>query len=167
MTQAAINILDDDPDGFTLVVEGGAIDWAAHAAPADQPGRMIEELVDFNQAVEAVVSWVESNSSWADTLVVVTGDHETGYLWGPGSDPAWQPLVNHGAGVLPGMQFHTDNHSNSLIAIYARGEGAQAFAAQLSGFDPVRGSYVDNTRIAQVVFKSFSAYQAFLPFVGR
>jgi len=99
--------------------------------------------------------------------VVVTGDHETGYLWGPGSDPTWQPLANNGSAALPGMQFYTANHTNSLIALYARGEGAPGFAARLAGQDPVRGSYVDNTRIAQVVFKLFSAYQVFLPVVGR
>ena len=27
-----------------------------------------------------------------DTLVVVTADHETGYLFGPGSDPTWTPI---------------------------------------------------------------------------
>ncbi|MBM3240808.1 hypothetical protein FJZ31_31385 [Candidatus Poribacteria bacterium] len=30
MTNAALNILDNDPDGFFLMIEGGAIDWASH-----------------------------------------------------------------------------------------------------------------------------------------
>ncbi len=83
------------------MVEGGAVDWAAHA---NQSGRVIEEEIDFNHSVEAVVEWVEKNSNWGETLVIVTGDHETGYLTGPGSDPAWMPLVNNGAGYLPGME---------------------------------------------------------------
>ncbi len=43
--------------------------------------------------------------------VIVTGDHETGYLTGPGSDPAWMPLVNNGAGYLPGMEWHSGDHT--------------------------------------------------------
>ena len=65
MTKAALNILDDDPDGFVLMVEGGAVDWASHA---NQDGRMIEEEIDFNKAVEAVVDWVQANSNWGETF---------------------------------------------------------------------------------------------------
>ena len=40
MTTGALNVLDNDEDGFFLMVEGGAIDWAGHA---NQSGRLIEE----------------------------------------------------------------------------------------------------------------------------
>jgi len=53
MTKAALNILDDDPDGFFVMIEGGAVDWVSHD---NQFGRMIEEEIDFNRAVEAVVN---------------------------------------------------------------------------------------------------------------
>lgn len=43
MVRAALNVLDEDPDGFFLMVEGGAIDWASHA---NQKGRVIEEQLD-------------------------------------------------------------------------------------------------------------------------
>jgi alkaline phosphatase len=149
MTLAAINVLDNNPKGFALMVEGGAIDWAAHS---NQPGRTIEEQVDFDLAVEAVVDWVETNSNWGETLLIVTGDHETGYLWGPGSDPTWQPVANNGAGVMPGMQFNSPNHTNSLIRMYAKGDVGRLFRTMVVGVDPVRGKYVDNTSIADVVF---------------
>ena len=45
----------------------------------------------------------------------MTSDHDTGYLWGPGSnvtvpsfpgDPAtWVPVVNNGEGAMPGFGF--------------------------------------------------------------
>lgn len=31
MTKAALNVLDNDPDGLALIIEGGAGDWAGHA----------------------------------------------------------------------------------------------------------------------------------------
>ncbi len=153
MALGAINVLDDNPNGFALMVEGGAIDWAAHS---NQPGRTIEEQIDFDKAVEAVVAWIEANSNWGETLLIVTGDHETGYLTGPGSgagsDPMWKPIVNNGAGVQPGMQFNSPNHTNSLIRMYAKGSVGRLFKTMVAGTDPVRGNYVDNTSIAKVVF---------------
>jgi alkaline phosphatase len=153
MTRAALNILDGDPEGLFLMVEGGAVDWASHA---NQSGRMIEEQIAFDQAVQAVVDWVEANSNWEETLVIVTGDHECGYLNGPGSDPTWEPIVNHGAGVLPGMAWYKTDHTNSLIPLFARGAAAGRFLEKADGLDPVRGLYLDNVEIAEVVMAALA-----------
>jgi alkaline phosphatase len=149
MTVAALNILDNDPDGFFLMVEGGAVDWGSHA---NQSGRMLEEALDFERTVEAVNRWVQKNSNWGETLLIVTGDHETGYLNGPGSDPTWEPIVNNGAGNLPGMEWHSGSHTNSLMVLSAKGDAARMFNGLDTGFDPVHGRYADNTDVANVVF---------------
>ena len=151
MTKAALNILDDDPDGLFLMVEGGAVDWAGHE---NQSGRMIEEQIDFENAVEAVVTWVRMNSNWGETLLIITGDHETGYLTGPGSDPSWEPIVNNGAGNLPGMEWHSGDHTNSLIAVSAMGSAARLLRGYADEDDPVRGLYVDNTELALVILSA-------------
>lgn len=161
MSKVALNVLDNDEDGFFLMIEGGAIDWASHR---NQSGRMIEEEIDFNKAIEAVIEWVEKYSSWEETLIIITGDHETGYLTGPGSGndqafaaggiPAvWKPLVNNGKGKLPGMEWHTHGHSNSLIPLYANGSGSELFHGFADEIDPVRGKYVDNTEVGKVMFR--------------
>ncbi|MDZ4170125.1 MAG: alkaline phosphatase [Coriobacteriia bacterium] len=154
MTKAALNVLDENPNGLFLMIEGGAVDWAGHA---NQKGRIIEEQVDFNNSVDAVIEWVDENSNWGETLVIVTGDHETGYLTGPGSGstiagPVWNPLANFGIGVAPGMQFNSGDHTNSLIPLFAKGSAARHLRAAATGVDPVRGEYLDNTDIAKTVF---------------
>jgi alkaline phosphatase len=146
-----------DPDGFYLMIEGGAIDWAGHDS---QKGRIIEEQIGFNEAVEAVVAWVEASSSWSDTLLIVTGDHETGYLTGPGSGttggkPVWNPLTNMGKGKAPGMEYHSDGHTNALVPFYAHGVGSDVFTSLARKTDPVRGPYIDNTSIPKAVFTLF------------
>ena len=158
MTLGALNVLDNDEDGMFLMIEGGAVDWASHA---NQNGRVIEEEIDFNRAVEAVVEWVETNSSWKETLVIVTGDHECGYLTGPGSGPSasgptWNPLTNNGAGSTPGMQWNSGDHTNSLIPLYAKGAKANKFDRHKylsTTADPVRGRFVDNTSISNIIFE--------------
>ena len=163
MTLAALNVLDDDQDGFFLMVEGGAVDWASHG---NQLGRMVEEEIDFNSAVDAVIEWVEKKSSWTETLVIVTADHECGYLTGTGSgpdqddpenpvDPVWNPIVNNGRGQLPGVEWHSTGHTNSLVPIFAKGLGSEHFQQFIRGRDPVRGEYIDNTDIAKVIFLMF------------
>ena len=153
MSLAALNVLDDDPDGFFLMIEGGAVDWAGEE---NQPGRLIEEQISFNKSVEAVVEWIEIHSRWEDTLLIVTSDHETGYITGPGSgkelldgdlSKTWKPLVNRGKGKVPDMEWHNDYHTNSLVPLYAKGCGSERFAALADEKDPVRGFYLDNTEI--------------------
>jgi alkaline phosphatase len=163
MTKAAINVLDDDPDGFFLLVEGGAVDWASHG---NQSGRVIEEEISFNKAVESAVVWVGENSSWDETLIIVTGDHETGYLTGPGSyqdsldvgipiQDIWKPLVHNGEGIQPGMEWHSHGHTNSLIPFYARGIGSEKFHQRRKGKDPVRGDFIDDSDIGQVLLSFY------------
>lgn len=158
MTKAALNILDNDPDGFFILIEGGAIDWASHD---NQFGRMIEEEIGFNRAVDAAVAWVEENSSWDETLVIVTADHETGYLTGLNSGnqndgkPAWNPPENRGKGVVPGMEWHSGGHTNLLIPFFAKGAGSELFHSYADEIDPVRGKYIDNTEIGRVLFSLF------------
>jgi alkaline phosphatase len=149
MTKAALNVLDNDEDGLFLMVEGGAVDWAGHA---NQTGRVIEEEIDFNKSVEAVVAWVNENSNWGETILVVTGDHETGYMTGPGSNPEWMPLINNGADVQPVAEWHSGSHTNQLIPFYAKGSAAHKFMFNIEDEDDVRGRYIDNTTLPQVIF---------------
>ncbi len=72
MTAKAIAVLAQDPDGFFLMVEGGQIDWACHANDA---ARAITETLDFDAAVEIGLDFAATTDN---TLVIVTGDHETG-----------------------------------------------------------------------------------------
>ncbi len=157
MSKAALNVLDENKKGFFLMIEGGAIDWASHG---NHLGRMIEEQIDFNHAVEAVVDWVEKKSSWAETLVIVTSDHETGYLNGPFKSGTrdeqpqeWGVIENAGKGNLPEVQWHSKNHTNHLVAFFARGAGSEMFIDAADKNDPVRGRYIDNTDIADSIFK--------------
>lgn len=72
MTTKAVELLDQNPQGFFLMVEGGQIDWAGHN---NDTGTMLHELLQFDDAVRAVLAWAEGRD---DTLILVTADHETG-----------------------------------------------------------------------------------------
>jgi alkaline phosphatase len=152
MTQGALRLLSKNRNGFFLMVEGGAVDWANHS---NQPGRMIEEATEFFRAVESVDQWVAKHGGWSNNLVIVTADHETGCLWGPGSDKTiFDPIVDLGKGKIPGLRYNYGSHTNSLVPLFARGAGAEEFIKLAKLKDPVRGNYVNNTDIFMVMKKS-------------
>lgn len=69
MAATAVAILERDPDGYFLMIEGGRIDHALHA---NQARRALVETLAFDAAIGAVLSRVDA----ASTLVLVTGDHD-------------------------------------------------------------------------------------------
>lgn len=71
-TKKGIELLDN-PNGFFMMVEGGKIDWACHANDA---AASIMDTIAFDQAVAEAVAFYQKHPN--DTLIVVTGDHETG-----------------------------------------------------------------------------------------
>lgn len=150
MTKGALNVLDNNQNGFLLIIEGGAVDWASHS---NQKGRMIEEHIDFNNAVNTVIEWVNLNSNWNETMVIITADHECGFLWGPNSGvpSIFNPIINNGQGNLPGMTYYSEDHTNSLVPFFAKGTGSQLFSIFADEFDPVRGIYIQNSEIGTVI----------------
>ncbi|MFC0526040.1 alkaline phosphatase [Pontibacillus salicampi] len=74
MTKSAIDRLDNNNEGFFLMVEGSQIDWAGHAN--DVVGAM-SEMEDFENAFQAAIAYAKQDKH---TLVVSTADHSTGGL---------------------------------------------------------------------------------------
>ena len=72
MVEKAIELLDG-PQGFFIMAEGGALDWGAHANDA---ATVLREVISMDAAVKVAVKFMERHPS--ETLVIVTGDHETG-----------------------------------------------------------------------------------------
>jgi len=145
MVNGALNVLANNPKGFFVMIEGGATDWASHD---NQKGRLIEEMMGFNDAINNVVNWVNSQSSWNETLVIVTGDHETGFLWG---EEPFSPMIDQGKNKLPLMKFHSLDHTNSLIPFFAKGAGSELYRSFADECDSVRGPYIQNSEIPQLI----------------
>lgn len=157
MTAGAINYLSRNPNGFFLMVEGGAVDWMAHA---NNTGRIIEEQVDFDRAVAWAIDWVENFSSLSDTLMIVLTDHGNGMPMGPNSDTIpFEPIENRGRGVLPGVRRHYGTHTNENTLFWAKGAGAEAFYRHVVGIDEGLvtflghgdGRYIDNIAVFAVM----------------
>jgi alkaline phosphatase len=149
MTMAGLHFLSKNPNGFFLMIEGGAIDWASH--DRNLP-RMIEEQMDFENAVEYVHQWISDNQLWDETLLIVLADHECGYLCnGFDSKKGFQHVQNKGAGKMPGAIFLSENHTNHLVPFFAKGCGAAIFPALAKANDKIRGQYLHMAAVAHAI----------------
>ena len=72
--EKGIEVLDNET-GFFMMVEGGKIDWACHANDA---AATITDTVAMDDAVGKAVEFYKEHPD--ETLILVTGDHETGGL---------------------------------------------------------------------------------------
>jgi alkaline phosphatase len=72
MLAAALPIMAKNPAGFILMVEGALIDKQSHAMDSE---RWILETIEFDRTIAVAKNFAAAN---ADTLVIVTADHETG-----------------------------------------------------------------------------------------
>lgn len=123
MTRVALAILERDPDGFFLMIEGGRIDHAGHNNDLERLG---PEVAEFDKAVQAVMEWARGRS---DTLVLVTADHETGGL----------ELREHAGGPWPPpASWKHDEHTNTPVPIYAWGVNAGLVRQGLDNTDIFR-----------------------------
>lgn len=72
MTTKALDVLNRNPKGFFLMVEGGKIDHALHS---NDGAAAIAELLAFDDAIAK--AW-DFQKRHPDTLLIVTSDHDTG-----------------------------------------------------------------------------------------
>lgn len=124
MAVVALQILDNDPDGFFIMIESGKIDVACHGTNIVASD---VEVVEFSRTVSNVLSWAEGRT---DTLIMLTADHETGGL---------VVLQDNGAGNHPTVQWTSaGGHTSNNVTLYATGTNAHLVTGILDNTDLFR-----------------------------
>lgn len=123
-TAMAIEHLDNNDNGFVLMVEGSLIDGMGHGN--DAKGQQAE-MRDFMEAIEVAVAYAREHT---DTLVVVTADHETGGL----------AIISGNADFNlseQGVEYKwaTGGHSGVMVPIYLYGTGAELINGVMENAD--------------------------------
>lgn len=117
MARAALAVLDRDPDGFFLLLESEDTDDINHEnLPFDRLARGMAEL---NATVEVALDYQRRNP---ETLVVVTGDHETGGLMVGMDSKSGEYVATYG----------TRSHSMAMLPLFAGGPGSERFGRILT-----------------------------------
>jgi alkaline phosphatase len=133
MTTAALDLLEDEKDGFFLMVEGSQIDWANHA---NDLAYQIGETLSFDESVKVVMDWIhEKPMRKFQTLVVIVADHDCG---GFAVNGPYGTLSEAGDLVVPG--WTSMDHTAGDTIIWSQGPGSHCL-----------GKAVDNTYLNQVM----------------
>lgn len=73
LTRTCMNhLLKNSPDKFFMMIEGGNIDWIAHA---NDPGT-VKSILDFDEGIRIAYEFYKQYPD--ETLIIVTADHNTG-----------------------------------------------------------------------------------------
>ncbi len=73
MTRAALTVLTAKPGTkFFLFIEAGDVDFALHKNNLDNA---IGAVYSGEDAIKAVIDWVETQSNWDDSVLIVAADH--------------------------------------------------------------------------------------------
>jgi alkaline phosphatase len=89
MSLFAIEKLSSNPNGFVMQIEGGKVDWAAHA---NDVAGLIYDQIAFDETVAAVMDFARKDRN---TLVIVTTDHgnaNPGLIYGKKADENFDRL---------------------------------------------------------------------------
>ncbi|MFV0541935.1 MAG: alkaline phosphatase [Aestuariibaculum sp.] len=136
MTAKAIEVMKNNPNGFVLQVEGGKVDWAAHA---NCTGGLIYDQVAFDQALKVALDFADTDKN---TLVIITTDHgnsNPGLLYGKEANKNFdhlQQFKHTNEWILNGI-----NPDQSINQIIERIEYANGFAISRNQALEILGYY--------------------------
>jgi alkaline phosphatase len=119
--ELAIQFLNKDNSNFFMMVEGSQVDWGGHANDGDY---LVSELIDFDDAIGKAIDFAEKDGN---TLVVVTGDHETGGFTLASTIKKSEDEKEYSDYNDISMTFSTNGHSATLIPVFAYGPGSEEF----------------------------------------
>ncbi len=129
ITESALRYLTNLNKNYFIMIEGSQIDNVNHG---NNKEGLVAELNDFNTAVNKALEFAEKDKN---TLVIVLADHDTGGLSIIGGDRNKKEFE---------LGWTTKNHSANMIAVFAKGPGAENFTG-----------IMDNFEVGRKVFKLF------------
>jgi len=92
MARTAIDQMKDHKEGFVLQIEGGKVDWAAHA---NDIAALIHDQLAFDEAIKTVMDFAEKDQN---TLVIITTDHgnaNPGTIYGADATKNFNSISNY------------------------------------------------------------------------
>ncbi|MFJ4922320.1 alkaline phosphatase [Streptomyces sp. NPDC088725] len=134
MTTKALSTLEQNKKGFFLMVEEEGVDEFAHA---NNGTRVLQSMQQLEKTVAVARAFVASHP---DTLLVVTGDHETGGLAveeedatdesGDGVSAEDGPFTVRGSDKKFYIDWTTGGHTSVNVPVTASGPLAESFSGE-------------------------------------
>ena len=143
-----IEVLSDDEDGFFMMCEGGKIDWACHANDAASTIHDTQALAD---AVQVAIDFAAEHPQ--ETLIVVTGDHETGGLTIGFAGTDYDTYLD----LLESQKISFAKYDSDYVAAYK--ENKTSFEDVLADIEELFGLKVEGEEGDKLVLTSYELEQ--------
>lgn len=143
-----IEVLSDDEDGFFMMCEGGKIDWACHANDAASTIHDTQALAD---AVQVAIDFAAEHPQ--ETLIVVTGDHETGGLTIGFAGTDYDTYLD----LLESQKISFAKYDSDYVAAYK--ENKTSFEDVLADIEELFGLKVEGEEDDKLVLTSYELEQ--------
>ncbi|MBO7397497.1 MAG: alkaline phosphatase [Clostridia bacterium] len=149
---AALKVLDEninDPDGFCLVIEGGAIDNAAEGRNVKEA---VAEYLAFDEVFGYCVNWAMKRG---DTIVVACPDHDSGGFYNPETQGTAPEKGNKAGKALSDIDtLVTALHDgaikdNTIVGGAALGHSPQNVPVWLYAPEPVRAAILKSLNLPE------------------
>ena len=117
----ALDFLDQNENGFVLMIEQAHIDKYSHE---NNFAGMVASVDSLNNTVEAILSWLGDRD---DTAILITADHETGGLSVSLADrysEAYPVKVGKVDTHTIYYKWTTTNHTNAKVGLFVFGAAA-------------------------------------------
>lgn len=144
MTKTALDFLSKNEKGFFLLVEGGRIDHAGHANSVED---LLEDFLEFDEAIGAVLEFRKKNP---DTAIILVADHDTGgvAVTQRGKDSGY-PTIDEFVKELKGIYFTSRQHTSIPVVLVALPAVSSDGAAPSYN----HGGFIDNTEIHGIILR--------------
>lgn len=145
--EKGIEVLDNDK-GFFMMCEGGKIDWACHANDA---ASSIHDTKALSDAVQVAIDFAEEHPD--ETLILVTGDHETGGLTIGFAGTDYDTYLN----LLESQKISFAKYDSDYVAAYK--ENKTSFEDVLADIETLFGLKTEGEEGDKLVLTSYELSQ--------
>jgi len=114
VTVQALDYLDQDEDGFVLIVEQAHVDKQSHSNNFHGVTKCVNNL---NETVDAIVAWLGERD---DTAIIVTADHETAGL-SVSRKPCYSQSYNAVDGTAVYYRWESTEHTKAKVGCFVYG----------------------------------------------
>ena len=120
MTKMALEVLEQNDNGYFLMVEGAQVDKKSHD---NDIMSMIVHMKELDDTIKFLKEYVANNG---DILLVITADHETGGL--EFNDKLTKEDISD-------QLYSTTSHTSTPVPLYAYGKGKELFYRNMDNTD--------------------------------
>jgi len=145
----ALDNMNQSENGFVLVIHMGRLPYFLKS---ELQKESVEEVVNTFRTIVMCEQWVENNSGWDDTSLILVSAYEYGLIWGSESSSfPYAQVTNRGKKRVPGFRINHKGPTAALAPLLIRGDMAKSVSELYQAEDPIYGEYLPISKLGTLL----------------